>query len=73
MATAKKAAAPAPVLVKVRAFHPIRHDGTDYAEQEVFELPEPDAAALVAGSWAELAPTGLPALGKPLDPSIGLA
>ena len=60
MATNKKtiaAVADDPVLVAVRALTPIRHDGVDYAEQEVFELTQADATALVASGCAVLART----------------
>lgn len=60
MATKKTEAAPAPgptpawPLVPVRALTPLRHDGVDYAEQQVFELPEEEAQALVAGGYVAL-------------------
>ena len=58
MAAPKKIATPeveAPALLLVRTLHPVRHNGTDYPEQTLVELPELDACALVDGGWAELA------------------
>ena len=58
MVPSKKAINPKvdePELLRVRTLHPVRHNGTDYPEQILVELPELDATALVDGGWAELA------------------
>jgi hypothetical protein len=63
MATKKKPLpAPEVDMVRVRALEPIRADGEDYAPGAVFDLAEADAAALVAGGWAEPVALELPSL-----------
>lgn len=56
MATKPKTPQTEQMLVRVIALHPIRHDGVDYAEQDVVELEKADAEALVSGGWVEMAP-----------------